>query len=95
MIDTLLGAIIGGLITSVTPIVMLIIDHRRWQRQATLEQLRFERKRLEKIFSGNLKRFSQAIAENGYTNYMQPYFSNSEMDARYSVNRKLIYNHNL
>ena len=66
MLDTLLGVIIGGLIASVTPIVMLILERRRWQRQSTLEQLRFERKRLEKIFRENLKRFSKAIAENSY-----------------------------
>jgi hypothetical protein len=70
MLDTLLGVIIGGLIASVTPIVMLILEHRRWQRQSTLEQLRFERKRLEKIFRENLKRFSKAITENSYPSDM-------------------------
>jgi hypothetical protein len=70
MFDTLVGVIIGGLIASMTPIVMLILDHRRWQRQATLEQLRFERKRLEKIFRENLKRFAKAIAENSYPSDM-------------------------
>jgi len=64
MFDTLLGVIIGGLIASLTPIVMLILDHRRWQRQAELDQLRFERNRLEKIFRKNLKRFSEAITAN-------------------------------
>jgi len=70
MLDTLLGVIIGGLIASMTPIVMLILDHRRWQRQSTLDQLRFERKRLEKIFRENLKSFSKAIAENSYPSDM-------------------------
>ena len=70
MPDILLGVIIGGLIASVTPIVMIILDHRRWQRQATLEQLRLERNRLEKIFRENLKRFSKAISENSYPSDM-------------------------
>jgi hypothetical protein len=70
MSDILLGVIIGGLIASVTPIVMIILDHRRWQRQSSLEQLRFERKRLEKIFRENLKRFSKAITENSYPSDM-------------------------
>ena len=70
MSDILLGVIIGGLIASVTPIVMIILDHRRWQRQSSLEQLRFERKRLEKIFRENLKRFSKAIHENSYPSDM-------------------------
>ena len=70
MSDILLGVIIGGLIASITPIVMIILDHRRWQRQSKLEQLRFERKRLEKIFRGNLKRFSKAITENSYPSDM-------------------------
>jgi hypothetical protein len=70
MFDTLLGVAIGGLIASMTPIVMLILDYRRWQRQSTLEQLRFERKRFEKIFRENLKRFSKAIAENSYPSDM-------------------------
>ncbi len=70
MSDILLGVIIGGLVASITPIVMIILDHRRWQRQSTLEQLRFERKRLEKLFRENLKRFSKAIAENSYPSDM-------------------------
>ncbi len=70
MLDTLLGVIIGGLIASMTPIVMLILDHKRWQRQSALEQLRFDRERLEKIFRQSLKRFSKAIAENSYPSDM-------------------------
>ena len=70
MPDILLGVIIGGIIASITPIVMIIIDHRRWKRQAKLEQLRLERKRLEKMFRENLKRFSKAISENSYPSDM-------------------------
>ena len=70
MLDTLLGVIIGGLIASATPIVMLILDRKRWQLQSTLEQLRFERNRLEKLFRENLKRFSKAIAQNSYPSDM-------------------------
>jgi len=70
MFDTLLGVIIGGLIASMTPIVTLILDHRRWQRQSKLEQLRFEHRRLEKIFRENLQRFSKAITENSYPSDM-------------------------
>ena len=70
MPEILLGVIIGGLIASITPIVLIILDHRRWQRQASLEQLRLERKRLEKMFRENLKRFSKAISENSYPSDM-------------------------
>ena len=70
MFDTLLGVIIGGLIASVTPIVMIILDNRRWKQQSKLEQLRFDRKRLEKIFRENLKRFSKAINENSFPSDM-------------------------
>ncbi len=70
MPDILLGVIIGGLIASISPIIMIIFDHRRWQRQATLEQRRLERKRLEKVFRENLKRFSKAISENSYPSDM-------------------------
>ena len=70
MSETLLGVIIGGLIASVAPITMLILDYRRWQRQAMLEQLRLERKRLEKIFRLNLKKLSQAFAENSFPSDM-------------------------
>jgi hypothetical protein len=70
MSETLLGVIIGGLIASVTPITMLILDYRRWQRQAKLEQLRLERSRLEKMFRVNLKKLSQAIAENSFPSDM-------------------------
>ena len=70
MSDALLGVIIGGLIASVTPLIMLISEYRRWQRQATLEHLKHERARLEKIFRVNLKRFARAIAENSFPSDM-------------------------
>jgi hypothetical protein len=70
MLDTLVGVIIGGLIASTSPIIMLFLDHRRWQRQTTLEHLRFKRKRLEDIFRENLKRLSKAIRENNYPSDM-------------------------
>ena len=70
MLNTLVGVAIGGLIASTTPIIMLILDHRRWQQQTTLEHLRFERKRLENIFRENLKRLSKAIRENNYPSDM-------------------------
>jgi type II secretory pathway pseudopilin PulG len=70
MPDILLGVIIGGLIASISPIIMIIFDHRRWQRQAALQQRRLERKRLEKVFRENLKRFSKAISENSYPSDM-------------------------
>ncbi len=35
-----------------------------------LEQLRFERQRLEKIFRANLERLSKAIKENSYPSDM-------------------------
>ena len=70
MSDILIGVIIGGMIASITPLVMLILDHRRWQRESELEHLRSERKRLERIFRENLKRFSKAIVKNSYASDM-------------------------
>ncbi len=70
MPEILLGVIIGGLIASLSPIALIILNHKRWQRQASLDQLRRERKRLEKMFRENLKRFSKAISENSYPSDM-------------------------
>lgn len=70
MSDILIGVIIGGLIASITPVVTLIVDHRHWIRESKLEHLRSERKRLEDIYSKNLKRFSKAIGENSYSSDM-------------------------
>mgnify|MGYP001819034078 FL=1 len=70
MADILIGVVLGGVIASITPIVMLILDHRRWQRESKLEHLRSERQKLEKIFRESLKRFSKAIAENNYASDM-------------------------
>jgi hypothetical protein len=70
MTDILFGVLIGGFIASITPIAIIIIDHKRRQQQLTLEQLRFERQRLERIFRGNLKRLSKAIDENSYPSDM-------------------------
>ena len=49
---------------------MIIADHKRWQREATIEQLRFERQMLDKIYRENLKRLSKAISENSYPSDM-------------------------
>ena len=70
MSDTLIGVIIGGMIASITPLVMLILDHRRWQRESKLEHLKSDRKRLEKLFKKNLQRLSKAIAKNSYPSDM-------------------------
>ena len=70
MPEILLGVIIGGLIASIAPIAFIILDHRRWQRQSSLDHLRLERKRLEKMFRENLKRFSKAISDNSYPSDM-------------------------
>jgi len=70
MSDTLIGVIIGGMIASITPLVMLILDHRRWQRESKLEHLRSERKRLERMFRENLQRLSKAISKNSYPSDM-------------------------
>ena len=70
MSDILIGVIIGGMSASITPLVMLILDHRRWQRESELEHLRSERKKLERIFRENLKRFSKAIVKNSYASDM-------------------------
>ena len=70
MPDILLGVIIGGVVASITPIIMIILDHKRWQRRARLEQRRLERIRLEKLFRENLKRLSKAISENSYPSDM-------------------------
>lgn len=70
MSDILIGVIIGGLIASITPVLTLIVDHRHWIRESKLEHLRSERKRLENIYSKNLKSFSKAIGENSYSSDM-------------------------
>lgn len=70
MSDTLIGVLIGGTIASITPLVMLILDHRRWQRESKIEHLRSERKRLERMFRENLQRLSKAIAKNSYQSDM-------------------------
>ena len=70
MSDTLIGVLIGGTIASITPLVMLILDHRRWQRESKIEHLRSERKRLERMFRENLQRLSKAIAKNSYPSDM-------------------------
>jgi len=70
MFDILIGVIIGGLIASITPLAMLILDHRRWQRESEVEHLKFERKRLERLFRENLQRLSRSIAKNSYQSDM-------------------------
>ena len=68
--EVLIGVIIGGLIASIAPITTLIIDHKRWKKEAQLEYLKSERKRLSDNFEKTLGQFAKAVAENSYPSDM-------------------------
>ena len=50
MSDQLIGVIVGAIIASLVPIANLLLEKRRWQRQAKLDYLRAERTRLEQFY---------------------------------------------
>ncbi len=64
MSDTLIAVIVGGFVASIVPITRLIFDYFRWKREAKLEQLRSERKRLETLYNKALKELPKALAEH-------------------------------
>lgn len=66
MSDTLIGVIIGGIIASITPIITLFINNRRWRYEKRLERLKEERQRREKMYTDTLNKLSQAMAEESY-----------------------------
>jgi hypothetical protein len=70
MSDVLIGVIVGGVIASIAPITSLIINHLRWKREAKLEYLKSERSRLEKLYTGTLEKFAEAMAKNSYPSPM-------------------------
>jgi gas vesicle protein len=70
MSDTLIGVILGGIIASITPVITLIINHKRWKREMKIEYLKEERRRLEKLYSETLEGLGEAMAKNSYPSQM-------------------------
>ena len=66
MSSTLMAVIIGGIIASITPIITLFINHRRWRIEQKLESLREERRRLEKKFEEIVKRILKSMEGGKY-----------------------------
>ncbi len=66
MSEALFGVLVGGLIASVGPVISLVLEHRRWAREKTLEYLRSERQRLEALFRETLAELSDAMDRNSY-----------------------------
>jgi hypothetical protein len=48
--DTILGALIGGLVVSIVPVVSLGFEFRKWKRERLVTHLKTERERLSKLF---------------------------------------------
>ena len=49
--DTLIGAIVGGLISLSGTIAFLVFEYRKWKKGLRIDHLRQQRERLEEIFA--------------------------------------------
>lgn len=48
--DTILGALIGGLVVSIVPVVSLGLEFRKWKQERLVTHLKTERERLSRLF---------------------------------------------
>jgi uncharacterized protein YeeX (DUF496 family) len=67
MIETLVGVIVGGLIASVTPVLQLVYNHRRWKKEIRLNHLKERRARLEAKNNQLIEDLSKAIFEESWS----------------------------
>ncbi len=67
MSETLKGVILGGIIASITPVITLLLNHFRWKKDAKLEYLKSERRRLEQLYSETMESLSEAMGKNQYS----------------------------
>lgn len=50
MSDTLLGVLIGGAIASITPIITITIEYKKWKKDKRIDFLKLKREKLETSF---------------------------------------------
>jgi hypothetical protein len=70
MSETLNGVIWGGIIASIVPVTTLVLNHFRWKKEAKLEYLKSERRRLEQLFSETLENLADGMDKNSYPTKM-------------------------
>jgi hypothetical protein len=70
MSDTIIGVIVGGLIASVSPIITLYWESKRWKREKLVEQLRRDRSKLESEYQLTLVEIHKGIENNFYSTDM-------------------------
>jgi len=67
MSDTLLGVVIGGFIASLTPIVTLSIEYKKWKKDKKINFLELKRDQLEKAYTKASKDITSGMIERKFT----------------------------
>lgn len=70
MSETLIGVLIGGVIASIAPITSLFFESRRWKIERQLEQLKEERRRLERLIEYVLPQLGRDMVQDSYSAHM-------------------------
>ena len=70
MNETIIGVIVGGLLTWIAPLLTLRYTERRWKFDSKIAYLKSERERFEKLYEVNLQRFGEGITDNSYSSEM-------------------------
>ncbi len=67
MSETLLGVLIGGLIASITPIITLNVEYKKWKKTIKIERLYKRKRDLENKYKKVIEELSSSMAKNSYS----------------------------
>lgn len=70
MSETLLGVVIGGLLSGLGTWITLAVQHRRWATELRITRLQAKRDKLEAASSQFLDELGEAMAANSYPSKM-------------------------
>jgi gas vesicle protein len=67
MSEALIGVVIGGIIASVTPIITIISNHKKWKKEQKIEYLKQKRDRLEKTFKKSYQKILEGYEKDSFS----------------------------
>ena len=70
MSETLIGVLIGGVLSSFGTWVIIAVQHKRWVVETRIARLNLKREKLEEVYEKTLSNLGTAMTENSYSSNM-------------------------
>jgi hypothetical protein len=67
MSETLQGVIIGGLIASITPLIVLWYEYKKWKKEKKIEFLRSRYVKLQNIYNKSIEHLHEGLKNKSFS----------------------------